>query len=233
MPEIEIISKPLKSRIMGNPSKIIESGIEYSIGRFNGIKMFYDFEKILIYLDFKGKLLFGPDFQIHKRDEPIILKLCNYMVQDIKSCQKHDIDPQKNILLSGPVGCGKTTLLKLVQFIVPHQRPFEIIPCRNIVFGFNNLGFKIIEDYEKGGNYCFDDLGLEPLGSHYGRDFDVMGEILISRYELFLTSKFKTHATTNLMSEELEERYGERVRSRMRKMFNLISFDLTSEDKRK
>lgn len=218
---------------MINPSKIIEGGVEYSIGRFNGIKMYYDFDKILVYLDIKGKLLFGANFKIDKKDEMIILKLCNYMVQDLKSCQKHHIDPQKNILLSGPIGCGKTSLMKLLQFLIPHQRPFEIIPCRNIIFGFNNLGYKIIEDYEKGGSYCFDDLGIEPLGFYYGRDCNVMGEILVSRYELFLTSKFKTHATTNLSAEELEERYGERVRSRMRKMFNLISFDIKSEDKRK
>ena len=49
---------------MVNPSKITEGGIEYSIGRFNGFEMFYDFPKILIYLDAKGKLLFGKHFKI-------------------------------------------------------------------------------------------------------------------------------------------------------------------------
>ena len=218
---------------MADPSKIIEDEIEYSIGNFNGFEMTYDFDKILIYLDVKGKLIYGSHFRIQKEDEELILKLCNYIIKDVKSCQKQGIDIEKNILLSGPVGCGKTSLLKLIQFIVPRQRPFEIIPCRNIVFGFNHLGYKIIEDYENGGNICFDDLGIEPYGSHYGRDCNVMGEILISRYELFLKSSFKTHATTNLDSKELEERYGVRVISRMREMFNLVSFHSETLDKRK
>ncbi|NEW80122.1 MAG: ATPase, partial [Gelidibacter sp.] len=42
----------------------------------------------------------------------------------------------------------------------------------------------------------------------------------------------KTHITTNLNAEELETRYGSRVRSRLREMFNLIGFDESTKDKR-
>ena len=67
------------------------------------------------------------------------------------------------------------------------------------------------------------------------KDLNVMAEVLLSRYELFLQSKqrIKTHATTNLSADELEDRYGHRVRSRMRKLFNLIAFEDATEDKRK
>ena len=51
--------------------------------------------------------------------------------------------------------------------------------------------------------------------------------------ELFLNHNVRTHASTNLIAEELEERYGNRVRSRMRKLFNLVDFDKNSADKRK
>jgi hypothetical protein len=40
-------------------------------------------------------------------------------------------------------------------------------------------------------------------------------------------------ATTNLNAAELEGRYGNRVRSRMRELFNLLAFDKGSLDKRK
>ncbi|MGB3345432.1 MAG: ATPase [Aequorivita sp.] len=218
---------------MANPSKITEGGIEYSIGRFNGLEMFYDFPKILIYLEAKGKMLFGSQFKIHENDRDIIYNLSNYFIQDKDKCEKAGMDPDKGILFSGPVGCGKTSLMKLLKFIVPLQRPYSVVPCRNIVFAFNHLGYKIIEDYGNGSFFCFDDLGVEPMGRHYGQDCNVMGEILLSRYDLFLKSKLKTHATTNLNAAELEERYGNRVRSRMREMFNLIAFEENAKDKRK
>lgn len=217
---------------MINPSKIQEGGVKYSLGRFDGQTVVYDFQKILVYLNAKGKLLFGKHFKIFKEDEEIIYKLSNYFIKDAVNCKKHHIDPNKGLLLSGPVGCGKTSLIKLLQHIVPHQKPYIVVPCRNIVFGFNHLGYKTIEDYGESSYFCFDDLGVEPMGRHYGTDCNVMGEILLSRYELFLQSNIKTHATTNLNAAELEELYGNRVRSRMRELFNLIAFDKDAKDKR-
>jgi hypothetical protein len=41
-----------------------------------------------------------------------------------------------------------------------------------------------------------------------------------------------THATTNLNAGELEDLYGNRVRSRLRSMFNLIAFEKITSDKR-
>ena len=63
-----------------------------------------------------------------------------------------------------------------------------------------------------------------------------MGEILLSRYDLLNHlepgKRVKTHITTNLNAEELEKRYGTRVRSRLREMMNVIAFDNNSIDKR-
>ena len=226
---------PLKTKIMDNPSKIIEGGVEYSLGKFDGKSVMYDFPKILIYLNAKGKLLFGKNFKIYDEDKSILLKLCSYFIKDKENCETYGIDIEKGILLSGPVGCGKTSLMKLLRHIVPMQRPYEMIPCRNVTFSFNHLGFKTVEEYGNTKFYCFDDLGVEPAGRFYGKDLNVMGEVLLSRYELYLDTKhkIKTHATTNLNAEELEERYGNRVRSRMRELFNLIAFETKARDKRK
>lgn len=219
---------------MDNPSKIVVDGLEYSLGVFNGKELIYDFNKLLIFLNAKGKQLFGKHFKIYDQDRDIVFKLCNYFIQDISNCKKANIDPAKGILLTGPVGCGKTSLMKLLRHLAPQLRPYEVIPARNIVFSFNHLGFKTIEDFGNSKTYCFDDLGIEAMGRHYGRDCNVMGEILLSRYELFLQTKgsLKTHATTNLNAAELEELYGSRVRSRMRKLFNLVAFDKKTNDKR-
>jgi len=218
---------------MANPSKINEGGKVYSLGELDGNRVDYDFTKILYYLNAKGKLLFGKKFHIWEENLDIVYRLSVYMIKDTETCEKLGIDPEKGILLTGPVGCGKTTIMKLIRHIVPHIRPYEIIPARNVTFGFNNIGYKIIEDYGNNGFYCFDDIGVEPIGRHFGKDCNVIGEILLSRYELFLDNRTKTHATTNLNANELEERYGKRVRSRMREMFNLIAFKKDATDKRK
>tara|TARA_R110002051_G_scaffold63132_5_gene114903 strand:- start:633 stop:1295 length:663 start_codon:yes stop_codon:yes gene_type:complete len=214
------------------PNIIIEGDSHYTIGTLRGNEVFYDFDKMLIYLQAKGKLLFGKDFRIFEEDHQMLFKLCNYFIKDVKNCRKFDMDINKGLLLSGPVGCGKTSLMKLMRHLVPHYRPYEVIPARNITFGFNNVGFKIIEAYGDKKFYCFDDLGVEPTGKYFGKDCNVIGEILLSRYDLFLNHKILTHATTNLNAEELEDRYGNRVRSRMRELFNLVAFDTKAEDKR-
>lgn len=218
---------------MTNPSNLEIGGVTYSIGEFDGKNMIYDFRKILCFLEAKGKLMLGKEFKIWEEDAEILSKLCNYIIRDKENCAKYNLDPNKGLLLSGPVGCGKTSLMKLLRYLVPHQKQYEIIPSRNVTFAFNHIGFKAIEDYGNSGFFCFDDLGVEPIGRFYGKDYNVLGEILLSRHELLVNYKIKTHATTNLNAAELEEQYGERVRSRMRQLFNLIAFDENSGDKRK
>lgn len=80
--------------------------------------------------------------------------------------------------------------------------------------------------------YCFDDLGTEQQIKHFGNDCNVMAEILITRYEEFIANGSITHITTNLSASEIEKAYGNRVRSRLRQMFNLIAFDKEAKDKR-
>jgi DNA replication protein DnaC len=59
-----------------------------------------------------------------------------------------------------------------------------------------------------------------------------MAEILLSRYDVYIAKRIQTHITTNLSASEIETHYGNRVRSRMRELFNLIAYDNNSKDKR-
>lgn len=215
-----------------NPHIIQEGSVQFELGNLKGHCIEYDFDKILIYLDAKGKLLFGNKFKIYKEDREILYKLCNYQIKDWGTCKRLGIDPKKGILLSGPVGCGKTSLMKLIRHITPHYHSYNLIPSRNVTFAYNHIGYSIIEQYGDHNFYCFDDLGVEPTGRFFGKDCNVMGEILLSRHELFMKHRIKTHGTTNLNAKELEEYYGVRVRSRMRELFNLVGFDNNSKDKR-
>ncbi|MDG1573305.1 ATPase [Robiginitalea sp. M366] len=215
------------------PHLIVEGNRTFRLGSIQGREIHYEFSRIRDFLEFKGKQLFGETFQIYPEDHGILTQLIHYFIKDEIMCKNHGIDPDKGILLSGPIGCGKTSFMRLLKLIVPHKRPYSVLSSRNIVFAYNHIGSKALQDYGDHGSYCFDDLGVEPSGKHFGQECNVLGEILLSRYELFVLHKVKTHATTNLNAQELEDRYGNRVRSRMRELFNLIAFDADSKDKRR
>ena len=59
---------------------------------------------------------------------------------------------------------------------------------------------------------------------YYGDQIHVIGEILLSRYDQFVSKGIRTIATINLTVDKKEDRYGSKVRYRLREIFNLIAF---------
>lgn len=199
----------------------------------------YNYPEIILWLEKKGIEQYGSHFKILETDYPIIYKLLAYFLKDEPACSQYGLNPGKGILLSGPVGCGKTSLMNLMKHLAPAGSKFSVKPCRDISFEFIQEGYEVIHKYSKGRLYqsesktiCFDDLGTENNLKYYGNECNVMAEILLSRYDIFTTKKIQTHITTNLSASELENYYGNRVRSRLRQMVNLIAFDSESKDKR-
>ncbi len=198
------------------------------------------FRWCLSFLEKRGKELYGDKFRIHAEDYEIIFKLIVYFLNDKENAEKLDLDLQKGILLLGPIGSGKTSLMNLMRFVPPPERNHIIKSSRDVSFEFIQEGFEVIWRYSKFSFnnshpkiYCFDDLGAEQSLKYYGNECNVMAEILLSRYDLFISQHMITHITTNLSATELENAYGNRVRSRLREMFNLIFFNsATTFDKR-
>ena len=199
----------------------------------------YDFNKCLSFIETQGKEHYGQSFKINILDIPTIYKLVIYMIKDQNTALKLQIDLNKGILLSGPIGCGKTSIMHLIRPFANPLSDYKIKTCRELSFEFAKNGFDAINKYTLKQNfqsrlsgYCFDDLGTEQQIKHFGNDCNVMAEVLISRYEQFLENNSITHLTSNLSASEIEMLYGNRLRSRMRNMFNLISFNRNSNDKR-
>ena len=195
---------------------------------------YYNFKKTWYYLEELGQKQYGSNFKLHKSDKLLIYKLLIYFIRDEENCKIHNIDLDKGILLNGPVGCGKTSLINLMKHFVYSNHNYIIKSSRDVAIEFNDIGFPTITKYGKSEKiYCFDDLGIENNIKHYGNECNTIAEIILSRYDLLIYEGIVTHATTNLNAEELEKLYGNRVRSRLRSMFNLIAFDRASIDKRK
>jgi DNA replication protein DnaC len=203
------------------------------------IKSHHNYQEVIVWLENKGINLYGNHFKILESDYPIIYKLIAYFLKDEATSYQYNINLNKGILLSGPVGCGKTSLMNLMKHLATTEHKFFVKPCRDISFEFIQDGYEIIHKYSKGRLYqsepktiCFDDLGTENNLKYYGNECNVMAEILLSRYDIFTSKKIQTHITTNLSASEIETNYGNRVRSRLREMINLIAYDKTIKDKR-
>ena len=203
------------------------------------IQSHYSYDEVIAWLEAKGVELYGNHFKIIETDYPIVYKLIAYFLKDEPTCFQYDINLNKGILLTGPIGCGKTSLMNLMKYLTATEHKFFVKPCRDISFEFIQDGYQIIHKYSIGKlyqseprTYCFDDLGTENNLKYFGNECNVMAEILLSRYDLFISKKLLTHITTNLSATEIEKHYGNRVRSRLREMVNLIAYDKSTPDKR-
>jgi DNA replication protein DnaC len=194
------------------------------------------------FLHFKGIEIYGKNFRLYEEDANIILPLIAAVLKDENVAEEFSLDLEKGILLAGPVGCGKTSLMNLLRYLLPIDVRHRLQSCREVSFEYSRDGHTAIHRYTKGSFsikkfdpivYCFDDLGLENETQHYGNTCSVMSEILLSRYDYFHSFGMLTHVTMNLNSAEIEKKYGLRVRSRMREMFNLVAFPADTPDKRK
>lgn len=152
-------------------------------------------------------------------------------------------DLNKGIFLMGTVGTGKTSIMHFFQQNQIHSYRME--SCRNIEEKTSQDGdehlrncsynIKIATNANHFGHQeiglCFDDLGTEGNSKHYGKERNVMAEIILNRYDNRLPFN-STHITTNLTSKEIKERYGSRFTDRIKEMFNIIKFDVNAKSRR-
>lgn len=199
-----------------------------------------DYTKVMQHLEARGKLRFHNRFQLNEADYPYLVRLAAYFLKDEEACQQLGMDLTKGILLLGPIGIGKSTWLQLMQELAVKQKRFYYTTCRQVGFEFIQDGFGVIQKYSKGDLHafktkaiCFDDLGAENNFKYYGNECNVMAEILLSRYDLYVSHGIKTHLTSNLSAPEIEQLYSRRNRSRLREMMNLLAIPPDWKDKRR
>ena len=178
-------------------------------------------------------------FIFDDQNTAIVQKLCYYFSASPEA-EHHGLILTKGILLAGGVGTGKTTIMK--AFASNPLQSFSVASSRRLSFDFSEQGFALIRHYsapqsiplneygQQNLGTCFDDLGTDEERKHYGDKLNALAEILLFRYENLPFNQ--THLTTNLNADMISQIYGPRLRSRMREMFNLISFPATAPDRR-
>ena len=195
----------------------------------------WDYETLKAYVLSKN-----PHYIIDEGNRAIFEMLCHYFSGD-DSFEITGMSLKKGIMLFGPIGCGKTSLMKM--FSINTFKPFSVVSCRMIADKYSKDGSDVLYDYSnlaacypqqnfghKELGRCFDDLGTEDSKKNFGNEVNVMQDVIYKIYDNELIGNF--HLTTNLSGDDIEQAYGSRIRSRLREMFNVITFDKSSPDRR-
>ena len=169
-----------------------------------------------------------------------VQQLCLYFSAH-PAAADYNISLSKGILLCGFPGVGKTLLMRFFQFnplqsyafasctdIENHWaqpgEPYTVGGVPIIDYYSNSIQLSSDPFVHEVGGICFDDLGSRdnPIQKRYGEEKNVMQEIIFNRYNNRLPFN-QTHFTTNLDAEQIEAKYGIRVRDRLREMCNILT----------
>lgn len=123
-------------------------------------------------------------------------------------------------------------------FTIAPYKLSDIVPAQKMEDTYRDHGDEGLirwlskQDDKKNRELVIDDFGNEEFGAkHFGNPKNVLEFIMNDRHKLWYDRGVKTHLTTNITSgEEIERKYGKRLRSRLREMFNVI--DWVDGDKR-
>lgn len=134
---------------------------------------------------------------------------------------------KKGLFIQGTAGLGKTkTILAVKDNPIFPVKVFSLIDITQEVR--DKGACELMTDQM----ILLDDVGSETeLVKHYGNQINWFKEFIESYYLKYTASYAGLIITTNCGGDELEEKYGYRVRSRIREMFNQIQ--LTGNDQRK
>ena len=154
-------------------------------------------------------------------------------------------DYKPMLLLSGGCGNGKTTTAKAVQMmmqsmyctsmqdshgnlhIIGNVKQQGSVPQVTFITS-NELRQIAINSYDdlcriqKARFLIIDDIGMEPASTkYYGNELSPIADVLYYRYENMLF----TIATSNLNREEIGQRYGARIDSRLAEVMDVVNFN--------
>ena len=204
----------------------------------------FNFEDFLSLMEIRGKIIFGNQFRLFQEDNQVLLQFFAYFTGDQELCSHFEINVNKGLFLSGRTGVGKTIHMKLIRQFLGYKDRFKMKACQQVSLEYMDQGSPVLMSYGRNfvdyvdqntinTSYCFDDLGTEDEVKHFGTQTNAMGQVILMRYNLFQTRQVLTHFTSNLTADQIEKHYGERVRSRLREMYNWIQYNADSKDKRK
>ena len=128
-------------------------------------------------------------------------------------------DQTKGLMLYGPNGTGKSTAMR------SHVNKIWNGSALQYASVIAKNGTDYIKKYSMHDMYI-DDLGRErtTVANFGDKNITPLHDLLHFRYDVFITSGYKTHISTNLTFSELAERYGIPIADRLKEMCTIIEF---------
>lgn len=180
-----------------------------------------------------GKELYGELFSIdNEKTYEIYKKVYERFMIGLKRKKS------KSIFITGSIGIGKTAMMKVIQRLFKDtQRRFKWVSGYELKDLSETLTIMEIKNLYGAGLKCdlyIDDIGFSIDVKRYGNTVNIISEIIMDRYELFISSGFKTHISSNITASiknneknipTIERLYGVRVLDRIKEMCDLITWN--------
>lgn len=171
-----------------------------------------------------GAEIYCKKFNVDNENDVEINQILLYLERNEKFNKQYTYGKRninKGFLIIGNKGSGKTTILEICRLLL-RQTPlsFRKLSTSEVIDSFSERGTEYLRELKD--NIFFDDLGFEKPASHYADKRELMQDIIYSRYDNFRFGKQITHFTTNLFPQEIIDRYGDLIWSRLQEMCNII-----------
>jgi len=125
----------------------------------------------------------------------------------------------KGLFLTGQIGTGKSFASKIISTCEGYSY-YETVDLATM-YKKNLKEFNVISgNYSQ--NIIIDDLGAEPTVNSYGIKEETLAVMIDGRFRTFNRAGCKTIITTNLTKDQVIERYGARIYSRIRDMCECV-----------
>lgn len=177
-----------------------------------------------------GKDIYGDKFSIKDPKRNSIYKtVYNQLILGISDSNA------KGIFVTGGVGVGKSAMMQVFQMLFKDtERRFKRVSGYELKDLSEELSVAQIKALYGSGLKCdlyIDDIGFSVDSKRFGNTINIISEIIIDRYELFVNSGYKTHLSSNILAflknnetntPTIETMYGVRVLDRIKEMCDLI-----------
>lgn len=207
-----------------------ENERKYYIQKKKELTDFWTAEQMFKYMGIVSEKNYGKKLIVNQFNKTLISAICFFITRDERFETELGFSFKKGLLIRGVSGIGKTYLVKCIEN--NELNPILILSMIDIAdeiksegeYNVKNNGRKII---------YMDDVGTEESTiNHYGTKINFFKNFIEQTYLKNIDAGFNwLIISTNNSFNEIEEKYGFRVRSRMKEMFNVI--DVSGKDMRK